>query len=200
MPEEALEANGTSGTSPATLDARSLRALAHPMRVQILDILDMDGPETATTLADRLGVRTGTTSWHLLKLAEHGLVEEIPDRGAGRERWWRSRQSGWSINSGDFLDDAELSDATEVLLSSVIAQQLLRATRFVQEDWPKRWRQAWILTTDQTLKLDPDALAAMRADLWAVIERYRNHPSTTDDAELVVFQMQGFPHRSSSDL
>lgn len=166
------------------------------MRVQILDLLELDGPATATGLADRLGVKTGTTSWHLLKLAEHGFVVEEKERGNRRERWWRAASHGWSIQNADFVDDPELANASEVLLTAFLSQQLMRATQFVREDWPKRWREVWLLTTDQTLRLDPDGLAQLRAELWAVLERYRERPNTSDQAEQVVVQLQGFPRRS----
>jgi DNA-binding transcriptional ArsR family regulator len=187
-------AAGVSERVHVHLDARRLRALAHPMRVKILDLLTLDGPATATGLADRLGVRTGTTSWHLLKLAEHGLVEEATDLGNRRDRWWRSCRDGWSLNNEDFVDDPELADAADVLLSAVIGQHMLRATQFLQEDWPKAWRKAWILTSEHELRLTPARLMAMRAELWAVIDRYRSSPSTAKTAESVVFQMQGFPY------
>jgi DNA-binding transcriptional ArsR family regulator len=72
------ESDESKMPQPAVLDSRGLRGLAHPMRVQILDLLDLDGPATATMLADSLGVRSGSTSWHLLKLAEVGLIVEVP--------------------------------------------------------------------------------------------------------------------------
>ncbi|MBA2715860.1 MAG: helix-turn-helix transcriptional regulator [Propionibacteriales bacterium] len=200
MPDDADNAFSAADQSkagrPAELDARRLRGLAHSMRVQILDLLELDGAATATSLAHRLGVKTGTTSWHLLKLAEHGLVEEIPDRGSRRERWWRAVWPGWSMEHADFVDDPELADASDIVLSAVLSQQLMRATQFLHEDWSRPWRQAWILTTDQSLTLDPDAMAAMRTELRAVIERYRDNPSTSDEAERIVLQMHGFPHRT----
>jgi DNA-binding transcriptional ArsR family regulator len=191
------EGGQDSTAKPIEVDARRLRGLAHPMRVRILDLLEVDGPATATGLADRLGVKTGTTSWHLLKLAEHGFVVEDTDRGNRRERWWRAASAGWSIRNADFVDEPELADASEILLSSVLSQQLMRATQFVHEDWSKRWREVWMLTTDQSLRLDPDGLAALRTELWAVLQRYRDRPSTRDDAERIVVQLQGFPHRST---
>lgn len=189
--------NHDAAAKPTEVDARRLRGLAHPMRVQILDLLELEGPSTATGLADRLGVKTGTTSWHLRKLAEHGFVVEETERGNRRERWWRAASPTWSINNAEFVDDPELADASEILLSSVLAQQSMRATHFVHEDWSKRWREAWMLTTDRTLRLDPDGLAALRIDLWAVIERYRDRPGTAEDAEQIIVQLQGFPHRST---
>ena len=130
---------------PAVLDSRGLRGLAHPMRVQILDLLDLDGPATATMLADSLGVRSGSTSWHLLKLAEVGLIVEVPQPRGRRGRWWCS-SGPWGIDHADCEDDGELADASSVVLGAVVSQHLLRATQFLNEDWPERWRRAWILT------------------------------------------------------
>ena len=68
----------------------ALRALAHPTRLRMLGLLRVDGPATATTLATRLGLNTGQTSYHLRQLAQHGLVVDDAERGNGRDRWWRA--------------------------------------------------------------------------------------------------------------
>jgi len=69
------------------LDAGALRALAHPLRVRIYDILGQYGAQTASSLAEQLGESTGSTSYHLRALAKHDLIREAPDRGTARERW-----------------------------------------------------------------------------------------------------------------
>ncbi|MBG7702409.1 helix-turn-helix transcriptional regulator [Streptomyces sp. MC1] len=51
------------------LDAKGLRSLAHPVRVQLLGLLRTHGPATATQLPDRLGLNSGATSYHLRRLA-----------------------------------------------------------------------------------------------------------------------------------
>ena len=63
-------------SSQLALTAPLLRALAHPMRTQIMATLQRFGPSTATGLAERLGVNTGATSYHLRQLAAAGLVVE----------------------------------------------------------------------------------------------------------------------------
>src|SRR4051812_20533989 len=70
-------------------DPQALRALAHPLRVRLLDTLRGEGPLTATALARRLGESSGSTSYHLRQLARHGFIEEDTSRGGGRMRWWR---------------------------------------------------------------------------------------------------------------
>ena len=66
------------------LDMESLKALSHPLRVQLLDALSVYGPATASGLAERLGESSGATSYHLRQLERHGFVRELQARGTGR--------------------------------------------------------------------------------------------------------------------
>ena len=72
------------------LDGPAMRALAHPLRVQIVDLLRRGGPSTATRLAERLGLNSGATSYHLRQLAAAGLIAEAADLGNKRDRWWQA--------------------------------------------------------------------------------------------------------------
>ncbi len=53
-------------------------------------LLRLEGPATATQLAQQLKLNTGATSYHLRQLAEHGFIEEDHERGDARDRWWRA--------------------------------------------------------------------------------------------------------------
>jgi DNA-binding transcriptional ArsR family regulator len=175
------------------LDPGSLRALAHPMRVQILSVLNVEGPATSATLARRLRIRTGSTSWHLSKLAEQSLIEEIPERGTRRERWWRAVAPTWSVDAAHYLDDPDIKGEAETLLASVISEQFRRAHQFLTEEWDAAWRRAWILESAPPLRLDPAGLEALREELDAVLARYMKRPADGADAETVLVQLQGFP-------
>lgn len=70
------------------MTAAQLRALAHPLRLQLLQVLHAEGPATASQLARRLGESSGATSYHLRALYRAGMVEEAEQRNA-RERWWQ---------------------------------------------------------------------------------------------------------------
>jgi DNA-binding transcriptional ArsR family regulator len=70
-------------------DARRWKALSHPLRQEMLVHLGEHEAATSTTIAEALGQNTGTTSYHLRILADAGVIEEIPERAHGRERWWR---------------------------------------------------------------------------------------------------------------
>jgi DNA-binding transcriptional ArsR family regulator len=70
------------------MDVAQLRALAHPLRLQLLEVLHSEGPATASQLGRRLGESSGATSYHLRALHRAGMVEEAEQRNA-RERWWQ---------------------------------------------------------------------------------------------------------------
>lgn len=67
------------------------KALANPVRRDILSYLGKHGEANSTSVAKALGESTGTTSYHLRKLADLDLITELEDRGDGRERWWKSQ-------------------------------------------------------------------------------------------------------------
>lgn len=75
--------------SERRLDLTGLKALAHPLRQRMLYHLAFVGPANSTSIAEALSQNTGTTSYHLRKLADAGLIEELAERSNGRERWWR---------------------------------------------------------------------------------------------------------------
>lgn len=101
------------------LDPRSMRALAHPVRLAILSRLQGHGPSTATALAPLVGASPSVTSWHLRHLAAHGLVRDADLEADGRQRWWEAVGSGFRfVPTGD---DADLDAAS--LLSRVMFDQ-----------------------------------------------------------------------------
>lgn len=178
-------------TDKHRLDARGLRALAHPLRVRMLGTLRSDGPATATQLAQRLGESTGTTSWHLRQLAEHGFIEEDPDRGTKRDRWWKAVHSAMQLSVSDFSDRPELAGSLSVYLQSVLEQHYRRAADFVAGGaWAREWQEAATMS-NFSLRLDPARLEALNAELFAVIERYTAEPSP--DGSDVAVQIQAFP-------
>lgn len=110
------------------LDARALRALAHPLRVRILNILSTEGEHTASMLAAKVGESSGSTSYHLRALAANDLIVEVPDRGTARERWWRPADAKMLINSRDEQSPAARA-AGQLVMTEMYRQHedLLRA-------------------------------------------------------------------------
>ena len=181
------------------LDARSLRGLAHPLRMNIFELLSLDGPATATRLAERLGENTGTISWHLRHLAEHGFIEEEVGRGTKRERWWRRVGVTNQLNTADFRDDPDTRGALSVYLHELVQQYFSRVVNYISEDWDDTWRSVGTVSGWTDLRMTPTQLEALNAELMAVIARHTPAPDAepAPDALPVVVQLQSFPRKES---
>ncbi|MBL1097424.1 winged helix-turn-helix domain-containing protein [Streptomyces coffeae] len=179
------------------LDAHSLRGLAHPLRMRLYELLSLDGPATATLLAQRLGENTGTVSWHLRHLAEHGFIEEDTARGTKRERWWRGTGVINDLRIADFRDDPDAHGALSVYLRELIQQYFSRVMTYVGEDWDERWRNAGTVADWRDLRMTPSQLRALNTELMGVIARHAPAADTAPDPEAlpVVVQLQSFPRR-----
>ena len=179
------------------LDARSLRGLAHPLRMRILELLKLDGPATSTLLAGRLGENTGTVSWHLRHLAEHGFIEEEMGRGTKRERWWQVVDTTQVLESADFSDDPETRGALSVYVHEVVQQFFSRVTDYVNEDWEGEWRKAGTLSAWHDLRLTAEQLAQINQELAAVVVSHLPAPGAepAPDALPIIVQIQAFPRR-----
>ncbi len=117
-------------------DPQALRALAHPVRLAILERLQRHGPATATQLSGHVGATPSVASWHLRHLAGFGLVTDAPAEDTGplgqdrRQRWWRATATGFRFELGD---DEE---------SVAAARQLSRQLFLRYHDLPLRWLDA----------------------------------------------------------
>jgi DNA-binding transcriptional ArsR family regulator len=160
--------------SQKRLDSSSIRALAHPLRNRIVGQLRLEGPATATRLAARLGTNSGTTSYHLRKLAEIGMVEEAADAGDGRDRWWRAVHDFTSFTSSEFRDDPDDRAAADWLINYHLRTNTERTQAWldVHNDWPLPWLAISDLS-DYRLYLTVDQTASMIRELHEVVLRYR---------------------------
>lgn len=177
------------------LDARSLRGLAHPLRMQILDILRLDGPSNSTRLAERVGESTGTVSWHLRQLAQHGFIEEDTGRGNQRERWWRAPSRTDIVDTEELGGDGGSRVAVAGYLEELLRWSFGRVSRHLREEWPKEWRAASAVSEWTELRLTAAQLAELTAELTEVVERRVLAPGTEPppDALPIVVQLQAFP-------
>lgn len=158
------------------LDARSLRGLAHPLRMSILEVLTLDGPATATGLAARLGENTGTVSWHLRHMAQHGFIEEESGRGTRRERWWRVVEDTKVLETAEFRDDPDTRGALSVYMHELVQQHFSRVTTYLSESWDGDWQRSGTISDWRDLRLTPQQLASLNEELMAVIARHTPAP------------------------
>ena len=123
-------------------EAAELKALAHPLRMDLLEVLVHKGPLTATQLAAELGGSPSNCSWHLRKLAEHGFVVEVPG-ATGRNRPWQAASQGLRWGEGE-EEGPEASAAGHALTDLILSRELrwLRAARETEPQEPSEWRAA----------------------------------------------------------
>jgi DNA-binding transcriptional ArsR family regulator len=182
------------------LDARSLRGLAHPLRVQILGMLRVDGSSTASRLAKRLDEDSGNVSWHLRQLAAHGFIAEDPQRGTKRERWWQALHKYVELDPAAFHDD-EVRGPFAALQHEFLELGFRRAAQYLTEDWSREWREATEMG-HWWLRLTPQELTAVIAEVRATLDRYEvDEPdSASHEGERDVFiQLQAFPFRRRTE-
>lgn len=182
-----------------TLDPRSLRGLAHPLRMRLLIALRHHGPATASQLADRLGESSGATSYHLRQLAEHGFVADDPERGKGRERWWKAADQGVMIDDTLHRDPSpEVRGALNTFMHEVasIHDQELSTWLGTMHDWPKVWTAKADLS-DFTLRLTPEMLVELGGRIHDLIVSYQERAVSEQAENLaqVRLHLHAFPQK-----
>ncbi|MCX5147509.1 helix-turn-helix domain-containing protein [Streptomyces sp. NBC_00320] len=190
MPEEA----NTEGPKVRTLDARSLRGLAHPLRMRMLAALRHEGPATASQLAERLGESSGATSYHLRQLAAHGFVEDAPEHGKGRERWWRAVHDGTQFDEKLlYSEDPATRGAADLFVHELatIHTQELSTWLGTAHSWSQDWRRASDIS-DFTLHLTAEQSLELVRRMHDLINSYRDLPPA-EGAETVRFHTHAFP-------
>jgi DNA-binding transcriptional ArsR family regulator len=181
------------------MDASTIKALAHPMRVQILRILRVRKKASVTSLAAELGETTGATSYHLRQLARHGFVEEFDSpepsakRAGRRQRWWRMAVDELHTTGFGFMDDEETREAFTFLLREDLDDRGRRLANWfaTAREWPENWQRA-SSEMGGNLELDPVQTRALADELAAVVGRYRDL-APGPDARSVDVQYAVFP-------
>lgn len=162
---------GNSGQRWRLLDDPvAIRALAHPLRHELMSIIGRLGRATTADAARELGISHGLASHHLRQLAKYGFVEQVTGKDH-RERPWRLVAT--SYNWSGARASAEGSNAVDVL-EQVVAERALEAFLGWQQrrkNWPQAWREHTGLG-QSTVYLTQAELAGLAADFDALLMRY----------------------------
>jgi len=145
-----------------------LRALAHPLRWKLLDLLESGGPATATECARASGESVASCAYHLGILGKYGYLERAP--AVGRERPWRlaERRQDLSATGG-----AQERRAAAAATDAFLAHELERIASWTRRraDEPAPWREATGLG-GSTVWATAEELAALREELLARLTRF----------------------------
>lgn len=181
-------------TSSITPTAAGLRALSHPTRLKMLMLLRLEGPATATGLAQELTLNTGATSYHLRQLAEHGFIEEDTERGDARDRWWKAAHQ--STRAGLRFGDPDEAESAQSYLQSVAMMYTEALMQAVAEHryLPLPWQEA-STTSDWHLRLTPQHAGQLTEALAGLIDTWSEQEDAegTEGAADFVVNLNAFP-------
>ena len=145
--------------------------MAHPVRLQVLEILGDEGPLTATELGERIGESPANTSFHLRTLAKYGFVEEA-ERGKGRSRPWREVKGGLLVREEEL--DGEARRAAVAMARARRSILLRRIERWVGErsSYSKRWQTVGFEMEFQT-RMTVDELRRVSRQIGEILEPFK---------------------------
>jgi DNA-binding transcriptional ArsR family regulator len=177
QPDNSPPAPGTFTNPIQITDPRTLRALAHPARMEIWQFLGLEGPATATECAEVTGLSPSACSYHLRTLAQYGFVEEdLASAADGRQRPWRARILSFSVPDGPGTTPAT-QVAGRWLDETVRAQAEELRDKYLerQSQYSAQWQDALGRVND-VLHVSPEELIALRTRLIEVFGEYRRVP------------------------
>ncbi|MGH9291175.1 MAG: ArsR/SmtB family transcription factor [Acidimicrobiales bacterium] len=172
MAQGAEKARAPRDAAPHRLeDPRSIRALAHPARLAIINALATGEELTATQCAELTGLSPSATAYHLKFLERHGFAETAPPRPDRRERPWRATGRRTRVE----LDDSTPAGASAAaaVVAAYIDSTRAIAVEFTEDGHaePQEWRNGALQNSD--LWLTVEEIRRMAEELEAVVERYR---------------------------
>ena len=175
-----------------TPSPEALKALSHPVRLRMLGLLRIEGPATATSLAARLGLNTGATSYHLRHLAQHGFIVDDAERGNARDRWWRAVHQSTTTGPEEPGDDGagEVLDAY-LQAVAVLYTELLQRAMEERPLLPEAWRNASEFS-DYVLRLTPAKARGLRDAIHEAILATEEDP-VSEESEQFVVQLSAYP-------
>lgn len=165
-------------------DARDMAALAHPLRLDLLDLLLAHGAMTASEAGRGLHQNPSNVSWHLRKLAEYGYVRQ-EDTGKGRQRPWKLVTQALSWGD-DADDDAQASALLDVAVDREV--QVLRAALAAHRNESEPWRDATTINQARlwlTAQEAKDLAAQINALVTATADRFSDVSRRPADARLM---------------
>ena len=181
---------------------RSIRALAHPARMAIIDALAAGDELTATQCAELTGLSPSATAYHLKLLERYGFAETAPPRPDRRERPWRA--TGRQIQV-----DLDTSTPAGASAAAAVAAAYFDTTRAVAVEFtegspaePEEWRNAALTNAD--LWLTAEEFQRVAEELGAVLKPYRGRTRPAGSrlvrvANVVVPHLRAHPESRSRE-
>jgi DNA-binding transcriptional ArsR family regulator len=195
MPDNDVTPDPRARSVKRITDPRTMRALAHPLRLSLLSLLRSEGPLTATRAAGLTGESSASCSFHLRQLSKYGLVEEAAG-GHGRERPWQATTMMTDVP--ELADNPEFAAAADLFRSILLERYFDAATRWLdaKSGEPDEWQQSSHFN-DRLLYLTAAELAELAEQVGELLDGYADRvvdPSLRPPrSRLVSYVTVGFP-------
>lgn len=159
----------TDHTSQRVSDPARLRALAHPLRIRLFDLLNDRAELTASECAELVGESPASCSFHLRTLEKYGFIERAEARG--REKPWRLSAPSWDMRP-EPGQRASLAAVAEIALMG-LDLDVARVRSYFQHigTEPDEWVQASTFNR-ATFWATADELAELSRDLQHITDRF----------------------------
>lgn len=159
-------------------DPKFLRAMAHPLRMKLDQLLSVHGPMTATQLSELVDESPANCSYHLRTMAKWGFIEEVQG-GKGRERLWGPTRGGWGVDPEDLSAEGKAAHrALRAVQRQHLAWQEEQWTDR-KDDFPEQWRHG-AFTSDWEGALTAEQLAEISEGFAQVLARAQRQPTGAD--------------------
>jgi predicted transcriptional regulator len=175
-------------------DPLAIRAVAHPVRIALLEALMREGPLTATEAGEIVDESPANCSFHFRTLAKYGFVEEVPGT-VGRSRPWRRVAMGESLDLREQDEGFVAAQAfAEVSIERVYAK--LRTFLATGHTEPPEWQVGF--TNSSLLYLTPSELEDLGVKVREIVDTlYRERTADTSKrppgSRAVQYAVFGFP-------
>jgi DNA-binding transcriptional ArsR family regulator len=205
-----LPAEGATDTLRPT-NARAMRALAHPVRIALLEALVHTGTLTATQASELLGESPANCAFHLRTLGKYGYVVEAGG-GKGRERPWRRAHTSLHITTEQ--EDPGAAVAAEELGQFWVDRIMERARSALarRRSWPAEWQHSGLPTeSEYILYMTPEEAREFGAEVERLYRRFEDrldHPERRPDGAMPIeallfsyplLHLAGWPGPAASD-
>ncbi|WP_043487938.1 MULTISPECIES: ArsR/SmtB family transcription factor [Streptomyces] len=170
------------------------KALSNPVRRDILSYLGEHGEANSTSVAKALGESTGTTSYHLRKLADLKLIAEIEERSNGRERWWKSLMTDIFTPPGLAMTADEREAALEIGALKMTQDLNLVVKAYAGYDTSAGWNQIY----RSGVWMTKDQIAAFAEEYQTLLHKYVTEPGNRPpDSRRMAVRMVMLPDEGS---
>jgi len=153
-------------------DARALRALAHPVRLAILEVLHSEGTATPTECSQEVGESPQACSYHLRALAKYGLGRRAASDD-GRETRWELAAAGFRFSPATSTAP-EYTAAAHALAARVLERDDAAIADYVarEHELDDDWREAAMVTSGR-IHVTADELRELQGKLIELLAPYR---------------------------